>query len=248
MTNKPSPSLSIFGLGPKGLPQMTLEILEAMKGCDEIHANTQFQATLEEFCGSLKIPFLALNWGQQSACPHAATAPGTPPLEGITARLVSRLENGKRVGLIVDGHPNLFCFATELIAACKSKGYPCRTYAAVSALDQILVTLAPFVGEQFEAGLTICSVLTPGLDKIRLDGGLGVLLYNIGHLLKGSPNKFEVFFQRLLNEFGSEHKVYLVECTPADDNVRSCALKDLARELKLIGVNLTLFVPSAATT
>jgi hypothetical protein len=217
-----------------------------MKGCDEIHANTQFQESLEEFCRSLKIPFKPLNWGQQSACPHAATAPGRPPLDSIAAQLEARLQEGVCVGLIVDGHPNLFCFATELIEGCRKKGYECRTYAAISALDQILVALAPFAGEQFEAGLTICSVLTPGLEKIRFDGGLGILLYNMGHLLKGAPGKFDELCARLTAQFGREHKVFLVECTPSGDNVRPCALKDVASELKLIGVNLTLFVPQPA--
>ena len=236
-------SLSVFGLGPKGLPQLTLEVLEAMKVCDEIHANTMFQESVAEFCLSLKVQFTPLNWGQQSACPHAATAPGTPPLELIKERLLSRLGEGKRVGLIVDGHPNLFCFATELVEECRRAGYACRTYAAVGMFDQILVALAPLAGKQLEAGVTICSVLTPDLERIRFDGGLGLLLYNVGHLAKHAPEKFTALSSRLSAAFGPEHKVVLVECTPSGDIVRPCALLDLAAEFKLIGVNLTLYVP-----
>ena len=236
-------SLSVFGLGPKGLPQLTLEILEAMKTCDEIYANTQFQEELEGFCRELKIPVKPLNWGRLFACPHAAANPGSPPLKRISNRLLARLSKGGRVGLIVDGHPNLFCFATELIETCEAKGYRCATYASVSVLDQILVALAPFAGKMLQPGLAICSVLTPDLDEIRFDGGLGLLLYNMGHLLKGSPKKFEALASRLSGHFGGEYKVYIVECVPSGDNVRPCVLKDLVREIKLIGVNLTLFVP-----
>jgi hypothetical protein len=147
------------------------------------------------------------------------------------------------VGLVVDGHPNLFCFATELIEACEAKGFACRTFASVSMLDQILVALAPFAGGQFQAGVAICSALTPDLDAIRFDGGLGLLLYNMGHLFKGAPEKFQALARRLNEQFGGEQTVYLVECVPSGDNVGPCALKNLAREITRIGVNLTLFVP-----
>lgn len=238
-------SLAVFGLGPKGLAQMTLEVLEALKGCDRVYGSTLFNDVLAGFCATSRTRFEALDWSQRPATRHKATRPGHPHLAAITREILGRLDQGTRVGLAVDGHPGLFCFAADLVRACEKKGHACRLYASIGALDQVLVALQPRLGRQLDAGLAVYSVLSQGLDTVRFSGDLGTLLYNAGHLFKDSPGAFRSLSRRLARQYGARHKVFLVECTPAKDNVTACALEDLEKTLPLIGVNLSVFIPAA---
>ena len=169
-------SLAVFGIGPRSLPQLTLETMEAMKACDEVHGATTFQQALAEFCRGWGVPYRELDWGDRPAVPNGATTPGSPPLEGIAERLLARVAGGAKVGLMVDGHPALFSFASDLLRRCRERGLPCRTYAAVSSLDQILVALEPVAGAALESGVAAYSVLSPGLETERLSADLGALL------------------------------------------------------------------------
>lgn len=226
---------------------MTLESLEAMKECDHLVGTSLFNEQVAVFCASWKAAFEPLDWGRAYASPQAVSSPGQPGLGAISQRLKKPLSAGLHVGLVVDGHPGIFCFAADLLREYAGQGYACRSYAAIGALDQIVVALQPFVGAELDKGFSVYSVLSPGVEKIRFNPDLGTMLYNAGHLYKNSSKEFEAFFRNLVGQYGESHRIYLVECTPGQDNVRACPLGDLPAQLKLIGINLTLFIPKATS-
>jgi hypothetical protein len=185
-------------------------------------------------------------WGGKSARPHAATDPGRGDFRGIGARVLRRLARGGRVGLAVDGHPALFCFAAALAAEARRRGHACRQYAAISSLDQILASLSPSAGPALGPGLTMRNVLSPRPADRALQPGVPCFFYNVGHLFKTRRKEFDAFASRLARAFGARQEAYLVECVPGGENTRSCRLEGLGAEMPLIGVNATLIVLSGA--
>ena len=237
-------ALSVFGLGPRGLPQLTLETLEAMKLCEEVYGRTLFQESLSAFCRKLNIPFKGSNWGQYFACPHSNTKPGrVGPDKGIVQRITARLGKGGRIGLFVDGNPSLFGFTSNLVRRCRARGYRCDVYAAVSSLDQLMDPVEAAAGLQFDLGVTACNALHPNLKSIHFNRHIGLLLYNLGHLFRSSAKRYNRLVDRLCSLYGDRRKTFLIECTPDGDVVRPSSLKDLSRQLKLVGPNATLYLP-----
>ncbi len=235
--------LSVFGLGPRGLSQLTLETLEIMKSCAEVVSMTSFQAPLTAFCKDLGVPVRSLDWGQDQAKRSTAATPGAFPREKLSDVVLDALARGGHVGLAVDGHPSVFTFAGEIRRRAKDLGHECRVYASLQPLDQMLAALEDR-GERFEAGFAVFSALSPDIERAEPARGVGFFLYNLGHLLRNDAAAFERLRRRLVASRGAGQRVLLVECASDADNVRECTLKTLARALPLIGVNATAYVAS----
>lgn len=237
--------LSVFGVGPKGLAQMSIESLELMKQCDRLVGATLFNAQLDAFCRTFKAVFEPMDWGRAYVTSRVKGALTRPGLAGIQQAVEDHLRAGLHVGLIVEGDPSVFSFASDLMQECATRGHACRSYGAVGSLGQILALLQPLVGKQLERGFSVYSALSPGLAATRFNRDLGLLIYNMGHLHKQEPKAFEALLRVLGRLCGRQQRLHLVEITPGEDNVRSCALGELPAQMRLIGINFTLFIPAS---
>lgn len=237
--------LWVFGIGPKGLMQLTLETLEAMKTRDEVYG-TAFQEVLGPFCAKMGVAYRPLDWGGRRGQRHGRTRPGEASVEPIARWILARLGLGRRVGLVVEGHPSLFSFIRGLRARAQRDGHACRVFAAVHPLDQMLAALEPRMGHRLDSGLTLYSALAGMTLKTSFDPSLALFVYNIGHLHRVFPREFARLAGRLRRAWGPAHRAFLVECTPEEDSVRPCALAGLAGELRKVGVNSTLCIPARA--
>jgi precorrin-6B methylase 1 len=233
--------LLVFGIGPQGPGQLTWESVELLKTCDEVRA-AAFAEELKPFCAALDIPLKALHWGEKKATPHESVAPGRNGGIDIQKSLLSSLRRGRRVGLIVDGHPALFSFATPLVTAALDEGFRCRTFAAISSLDQILAILPPSSSAVPDIGFHVCNALSRAAASFpfRVDGLF--YLFNVGSLFKTRRRDFEALLETLVSVYGNRGKCLLVECVPGGENVRRGTIGGLARQLPLIGVNATVVV------
>lgn len=230
--------LRVFGAGPKGPSQLTLDALEGIKGCDAAFG-TVFPDELAAFCAGLGVKYTPLTWGGNLAQSQLKTSPGGGDSDAVHAALFPRLSKGETVGLIVDGHPAVFCFATGLAAEARAAGYATRTWAAIGALDEILAGLPPETAAALEPGFTVFSLLTPGASAHGFSPALPALLFNVGHLFRARRADFDAFLRDLVGRAGAREEVLLVECVPGGRNERRCALEDLPKELPFIGVNAT---------
>lgn len=223
--------LIIVGVGPRGLGQLTLESLEALKSCRLVLAAAH-GPELEHLCRGLKVACRPVAWSGE------AKRAGTTDTKGLAARVRAELRRGGRVAVAVDGNPALFSVADALM----SLG-PAKTYAAVSSLDQALVALRARLGDMACVGVRALNLAVLPASAPLGDPTALTLLFNLGGSVRRSPATLAALSRRLGREIGSDARAWLVECAAGRDAVKETCPKALAADAREFGVNVTLAVP-----
>ncbi|MFH1726724.1 MAG: SAM-dependent methyltransferase [Elusimicrobiota bacterium] len=230
--------LIIFGVGPRGVSQLTLEALEALKRCDEVFG-TVHQEALARFCRGFGLKYTGFDWGGVYGAKRRKVPAGQ-----VAGAVLRGLSRGRRIGVAVTGSPALFSLADELIGRCRGKGHPCRVFASVGSLEQVLVALKFRFGDTFADGFAVYNVESVQPSAMTLGPGFSVLLYNMGSLRRHSPVRFRRLRDRLKKAYGRDGKAFLVECSPEEDAILASSPGRLETDLSRVGINATVCLPA----
>jgi hypothetical protein len=163
MAPKKPPILILTGLGLDYPRQATLEVLEALRGCDLVLSN---------LAGVEAMDFLSL------FCPKVRSI----SFEGRKSRswadkVFSYLKPGLKVALVTRAHPLVSGhLAYRLLKRAKSKGVQVRSYGAISSVDQMLALSQEVLGETFW-GLQIYDARLLLSGKLALQDGVPAIIY-----------------------------------------------------------------------
>ncbi|MBI3300070.1 MAG: hypothetical protein HYZ75_18035 [Elusimicrobia bacterium] len=218
-----SGELIIVGVGPRGLGQLTLESLEALKSCRLVLAAVR-GPELQHLCRGLKVRCVRLPWSGEAA--------GGLGTKALAARARKELARGGRTAVVVDGNPALFSVADALP--------PAKRYAALSAFDQSLVALRAEAGDLAASGVRALNLAACPPRTRLCDPDALTLLFNLGGMARLRPRVAEGVARRLARERAG--RLWLVECADGGDVVTPTTPAALARDAKNVGVNATLAV------
>lgn len=193
--------LSIVGLGPGGLDQLSLGAFKALQEADKIFLRTAWHPAAEE----LELPFVSFDWLYEEAEDFET-------LYQEIAQRIAKASETQKIVYAVPGSPFVAEKTVELLMPLKPKIYP-----GASFLDVVCAAL----GIDFTRGLLI----EDGLDDFKIMPSVDLLLVQVYKKEVASRVKL-----RLMEVYDDHHPVTIVSHggTP-EEKIRTLKLFELDR-------------------
>jgi uncharacterized protein YabN with tetrapyrrole methylase and pyrophosphatase domain len=235
----------VLGAGMLGSHHLTLETVDALRSADVLyHLLTGVEAiqTLKEINPQV---YSLVGFYRDGALDLEVYGQ-------MVSFLLAQAMAGRRIGLVVMGHPSIYVAATHLLAEHAPRhGVSVRVLAAISSIDVMLTSL-PF--DIANTGLQI-------LDSNRLvayelvpQRNVPLLVFQVGcfgsgiitRTIQNHPTRLKVLADYLLKFYPADHPVELLECEmgrPHREVRHRLSLGDLGVSGHLVNYNSTLYVP-----
>ena len=221
-------ALVIAGMGLAGPLQMTLQTLEALKRCDEVLCLVKLEPPFEAFAAGAGIAARTIEW--------AGAKKGGVSTTRTRALIEGKLAEGKRIGVVVDGHPELFSPVRELGRSSAGAGHAVECLPALGSLEQLMIVVSRRLGPLLDAGFCVVNTHSVDWKRFKAEPSLALFVYNAGTVARGRPGQLDALAAALAGR-----KLYLLECLAnGEENVLETAPKGLAADLLKVGVNATL--------
>ncbi|NLY37034.1 MAG: nucleotide pyrophosphohydrolase [Tissierellia bacterium] len=193
--------LSIVGLGPGGLDQLSLGAFKALQEADKIYLRTAWHPAAQE----LELPFQSFDWLYDEAEDFDS-------LYQEIARQIAKAAEIENVVYAVPGSPFVAEKTVEMLMALKPRVYP-----GASFLDVVCAAL----GIDFIRGLLI----EDGLDDFKILPSVDLLLVQVYKKEVASQVKL-----RLMEVYDDEHPVTIIgHAGTPEEKVTSVKLFELDR-------------------
>jgi len=210
------PGITIIGLGPGNVEQLTLEAWRALEAAPEVYLRTSRHPAVEA------LPDAPV---YRSFDDLYETLPSFPEVyEAIAQQLIALAERPEGVVYAVPGHPTMGeTSVRRVLALAAERGLAVRTVAGLSFLEPTITALGidPFDGLQIADATVLAQRHHPNLDP-----DVGALVVQVYNRQLASEVKLT-----LMNLYHDDHPLRLVRAagTP-EESVRELPLYNLDRQ------------------
>lgn len=241
-----APKLLLVGTGVRGLSQMTVETVSALRGLDvlfSLHGGKDVTRALKGLSRDVR----------DLTTLYKDKALDLKVYEAIVSRVKGALRGDRTVGVVFHGHPLLYSNPAQmLIAHCESAGVELEVMSGVSSMDGIFTALKTDVGA---TGLQVFDVNRLLLYRLRPATHTPCLLFQIGSFgsalitrkLDNAVGRFKPLERYLRRVYPAGHPAFVVECASEPgraDSVLKTTVDGLDKVAARINYNSTLYIPA----
>ena len=236
--------LYLLGIGIRGIKQVSMETLAALRKCRKIFHLTDQHRQLKRINPNV------VDWGSQYWTDEDLDI----VYKRLTDRLLEEVSRGSGVASVIYGHPLFFDDVhMQLRKISKKRGIRCVTLPGISSLDTLSIDLGVDYAEGlqvFEANDLVenAVIVNPELHTLLFQiGGFG--LYTASNPQGSGPDRFKKIQRYLLRFYSSQQRIVIAFSDP-DDGEGSMLLRSRLHRLsshhRRMFVGTTLYIPPAA--